>query len=242
MKPDRSGRSESLIRLARGGLAGILAAGVLVAATVAASPAAAQMGVGVGLRVGTAGAGADVGVALPGPFTLRAGVGTSVISAVESRLDNIPYRVEFPSILAMAGVDVALLGPLRLSGGAFWRSEGFTGEAEVAGSTNVGDEWFSGEGTLRASLDGERRLAPYAGFGFGNLGRGGWGVHADLAVAFIGRPTLKLEAEGPITEHPTFQEGLERERVEAEDDIRGRSYTRFWPILSVGVKVPIWGG
>lgn len=227
--------------LGRLGTSALLVAGCLSGSLWAgASPAAAQ--VGLGLRVGTAGVAADVGVAVPGPFIVRAGVGTSLISAVESRVENIPYRVEFPSILAMAGVDLAVLGPLRLSGGVFWRSEGFSGEAEVDGSTQVGDEWYSGSGTFRVDLDGERRLAPYAGFGFSSPGRGGWGVYADVAVAFIGDPALALEAEGPITDAPGFQEQLELERRRAQDDIRDRSYTRFWPILSLGMKVPLWGG
>ena len=74
------------------------------------------------------------------------------------------------------------------------------------------------------------------GLGFGHHTEGGFGFFADLGVAFVGDPEVTLTAEGPIASEPEIEEDLNREAQNIEDDAGG--YLKYWPIVSIGVKIP----
>jgi hypothetical protein len=59
----------------------------------------------------------------------------------------------------------------------------------------------------------------------------------DFGVAFVGDPEVSLRANGAIAGAPNIQENLDLEARDLEED--SGDYLKFWPILSLGVKIPL---
>ena len=207
-----------------------------LAGLLALAPAGlAAQGLSVGAKIGTVGVGGEAALGLTPNLTIRGGIGFMPFD-FESDIEDIDYSVEPPGMFMTAGVDLKLVGPLRLMGGFLYRSEGIAFAADVSGSTEVGDETFTSNGTLEGLVDSST-LSPYLGIGIGHAPGSGVGVFLDMAVAFTGDPTLELSATGPISQEPGFAAELERERSRAEEDLG--QYYRYWPILSFGIRFGI---
>jgi hypothetical protein len=216
-------RTQSLTIYALAGLLALAPAGI------------AAQGLSVGAKIGTVGVGGEVALGLTSHLTIRGGIGFMPFE-IDSDIDGIPYTVEPPGTFLTAGVDLKLLGPLRLMGGFLYRSDGISVLADVTGSTEVGDETFTSSGTLAGLVDSST-LSPFVGIGIGHATGSGVGIFLDMAVAFTGDPTLELSATGPISQEPGFAAELERERSRAEEDLG--EYYRYWPILSFGIRFGI---
>lgn len=230
----RSGVGTTRAALALGGaaLAGATFAGL---AHPVALTAQGPGQVSVALKAGTVGVGGDVAYALTDQLTLRAGLGLLPVG-YDGTFDDQEYRIEPPGRYLTLGADLHLLGPLRLIGGLLHRSEPVHFEADLEGSVEIGDQTFTSEGSLEGEIE-SASVAPYVGFGLGRSVGRGLGVYLDVAVAFTGDPDLTLEASGPITQEPGFQTELEREQALAQEDLD--SYYRYWPVLSIGVRLGV---
>ncbi|MCJ7630173.1 MAG: hypothetical protein MUO50_17505, partial [Longimicrobiales bacterium] len=123
--------------------------------------------------------------------------------------------------------------------GIMFRSGDFeldSGDLAEAGSLEIGDNEYNEAGTLHGSL-ATKSTAPFVGLGFGNHTQGGFGFFLDLGVAFVGDPDVSMKASGPIASVPGFQQDLDKEIQNIEDE--GTPYLKYWPIVSLGVKIPI---
>ncbi len=91
--------------------------------------------------------------------------------------------------------------------------------------------WGDGGGFGGSNSDGR------VGLGFGRHTQGGFGFFVDMGVAFVGDADVSLEAQGPLAAVPGIQQDLDLEVQDLEDDVG--SYLTYWPILSIGVKIPL---
>ena len=209
--------------------------GVLVGLTVAASPVAAQEGLGFGGFAGTLGLGAEAAVGLTDAIVVRGGFG---IVPFEPGIDGsgVALDLKLPSSYHV-GVDLYLNSAFRLSGGVLLRTDDPSVKGALTEPQEIGGTVFqpSEVGTLTGVIDGKDQ-APYLLIGFGKHTAPGLGLFVDLGVAFTGEPTVRLGAQGGSlspNEEP-LKSALEQEAREIEDDIS--AYAKYYPFLSLGVR------
>lgn len=190
-------------------------------------------GIGLGVRGGSAGLGADLGVALGPRLTMRGGLGFFP-GEYTATMEEIDYTVSAPGVNGLTGVDLHLLGPFRLTGGVLYRSRPFAGLASIRAGTRVGEMTVPEDGRIEADLR-FRSLSPFAGVGLGALTRG-TGLYLDVAVAMSGAPDLTLRASDNLNALPGFEENLERERRNILDELPRRV---LYPVVQLGVKAGI---
>ena len=193
----------------------------------------------VGGRAGTLGFGAEAALDLSEKVVARGGIG-SFFMEFDGDLDEVEYTVSPPSMTGTLGLNFYPSGrTFRLMAGVLFRSGGFelkSGDLSQAGSIEIGDHEYNDAGTLSGALD-SRSAAPFLGVGFGRHTRGGFGFFLDLGVGFVGEPDVSLTADGPIASAPGIQEDLDKEVQNVKDD--AGFWLRTWPILNLGVKIPV---
>jgi hypothetical protein len=169
---------------------------------------------------------------------LRAGA-TMMPVKPEGTFSDITFQVDLPSPLFSVGADLYLLGGLRLMGGVLIGTEQTDIVGIYSGTVNIGGQNYSGAelGNLLGELHA-KNLAPFVGLGFGKTVGPGVGLSVDLGGAFLGEPTLALNATGPCTQNTQcnaqLRQNLDREAAEVQDDLN--TYGRIYPILSVGLR------
>ena len=193
----------------------------------------------IGGRIGTLGFGAEAAFGLSDKLAVRGGLGSYFLE-FNSDLDDLEYTIKPPSMVGSVGIDFYPSGgSFRFIGGLMFRNEDFTAESDdisTVGGVEIGDVEYTESGTLHGAIS-NRTAAPFVGIGFGNHTRGEFGFFLDLGVAFTGDAEFSLEAKGDLANAPGIQTELAKEAQAAEDDFG--SYLRFWPILNLGVKIPI---
>lgn len=210
---------------------------LLVALTVllwAGAPGAASAQVGLVPRIGSAGAGADLGIALGSWLVVRAG-GSVFPYQPRFTFADIRWEADIPASAAVA-VDLHLGGsPFRISGGVFHMMDAVAFRGLLQGPVEVGgEEWSRSEvGDLLGTVEyGD--LSPFGSIGFGKAAGEGTGLFLEAGAALIGRPDVELAATGSAREDPAFGAAREREEAELEDDLAD---ARFYPILTLGVRI-----
>lgn len=212
----------------------------LAALLAALAPAGlAAQGLGVGAKIGTTGYGVDVGLGLNNTLVLRGGIAVSpeelfITDLIPSDIDGIDYTLEPPTVTFTAGVDLHVLGPLRLMGGLMYRTEDLVARGDVSGSYEIGDETYTEDGTIWATLD-QNEILPYAGIGLGKLSAGGFGIYLDLAVAYSGEADVTMTASENLSSLPGFTAELQKEADRFEED--AGIIKNLYPLLQVGVKL-----
>jgi hypothetical protein len=192
----------------------------------------------IGARAGTLGFGAEAALGLSDHLVVRGGLG-SFIFDFTGDYGDVEYTVTPPSMTGTLGIDLYPgIGSFRFMAGIMFRDGDFemeSGNITEHGPIEIGDGEYSEPGTLHGTL-ATKSTAPFLGIGFGRHTEGGFGFFVDLGVAFVGEAEVTLEAQGPIATVPGFQEDLEREAQYIEDE--AAPYLKYWPILSLGVKIP----
>jgi hypothetical protein len=82
-----------------------------------------------------------------------------------------------------------------------------------------------------------KRTAPYLGIGLAGQSR--FAILLDIGVGFTGTPLATLTAATTLTgaERTEFDTRLEEEQQRVRDEIDGRSYLKYHPVVSVGFKI-----
>jgi len=215
------------------GLAVTLLAGV--------RPAAAQLGVGV--KAGTTGVGAEAALGVGSRLALR---GSATLFPVEpsGSFSDVDYTVELPSPLFMVGADLypfgngfRIMGGLLLGAGETRLIGEYNGTVDIGGTEYNASELGDLNGLFTTS-----DAAPFVGIGFGKHFGRGLGVTLDLGVAFLGDPDLQFSATGPCTQNAScnaeLQAALDREEAAVQDDLD--RYARYYPIVNLGFKVGLF--
>jgi len=199
----------------------------------------AAQGFSIGGRAGTLGFGGEAAVGLSDNLAIRGGIG-SFFFEFTGEASDVEYTVSPPSWIGTVGVDLYPTGgSFRLMGGFLIRDGDITMESEdvsAAGGVEIGDVEYTESGTLHGTLS-NKTTAPFVGLGFGNHTRGGVGFFIDFGLAFVGDTDVTLEARGPLASAPGIQENLAEEAQSVEDD--AGEYLKYWPILNLGIKIPV---
>jgi len=202
-------------------------------------PTALAQEIGVGIRAGTLGIGAEGALALSDQLAIRGGLG-SFFFEVDGEMDGVDYTVTPPSFTGTLGLDFYPNGgAFRLMAGFMFRNGDFemeSGDISQAGGVEIGDEVYYDEGYLFGTVTSSS-AAPFVGFGFGKHTSGGFGVFFDLGLAFVGDPDVSMRATGAIASVEGFQQELDKEVQQIEDD--ATPYLKYWPILNFGLKFPV---
>lgn len=208
---------------------------VLLVAALGIPAAAAAQGLGIAARVGTLGLGGEAAVALTERVVVRGGLGLTPFEPTAT-FDDIDVTLTLPTWYNV-GVDLYLNGALRFGGGMLFKAD----DPELTGTFNapqdIGGTTFTPAeiGTLRGVIDSSDSV-PYVLLGFGKHTAPGIGLFLDLGVAFLGDPDVTLTSEGgTLSDDPSMQSALDQEAQDFEDDMR--TYLRFWPILSLGLRI-----
>ncbi len=211
----------------------------LFAALLLPIPLSAQ-GIALAARAGTLGLGGEAALGLGSRLVVRGGYGVMPYE-YDGTFQGETYTVALPKSYASAGVDFYPFGSgIRLMGGFLRRSGDVELSATFSGSRRIGDKDYTSSGTLEATVVQEK-TTPFLGIGFGKHTAGGFGLFLDLGVALVGEPAdVKLVASGPVATLPGIQQDLAREEAKIENDYG--TFLQYWPILSLGLKLPLGGG
>ena len=207
-------------------------------------PSALLAQISVAPRVGTLGVGVDVGLGLANVITARFGGGYwPGLDLTISDLDGIDYSATLPSTFT-AGFDLHPGGGgFHLSGGLLFQTNDLSLRATPSDDVGLGDGTYTPAevGTLAATLV-NKDVAPFLLLGFGKHGTGGVGLFLDLGVAFMGEPEIGISANGALAANSDFLADLGRHAASVEDDDALKTWGRFWPIVSLGLRIGVGGG
>jgi hypothetical protein len=204
----------------------------------AAPPVVSAQAFAVGARAGTLGLGGEVALGLSDVIVLRGGLGAFPFD-YEGEFDGEDYTVTFPSSIWTAGADLYLGGGgIRLMGGIMGKSDNIEMVSILTGTTEIGGTIYDASGTVTGVLE-QADIAPFVGLGFGKHTSGGFGFFLDLGVAFSGEPEINMSATGEIASIPGIEDDLQQEADQIEEDLG--SFVQYWPIVSLGFKIPLGG-
>lgn len=214
----------------------VLPAGILCLGVLAPTPLAAQFGLAA--RASTLGVGAEVSYRVNRMIGVRAGVNYLEFSR-DVAIENIDYHLTPHFENGAALLDFYPMGgSFHLSGGVLLnRNEGRM-VARLNQNIDIGGRTYTPSqiGSLTGTVD-FRSTAPYVGLGF--AGQGKIALLVDLGVGMTGTPRVGLVGVTPLTgpEKAEFDARVAQELAEVRADINDKSYLKFHPVLSVGVKI-----
>lgn len=212
-----------------------LALASLVSAT-ATAEAGAQMGIGV--RASTLGVGGELSYRASRYLGLRAG-GHYLTFSRSATIEGIAYDMTPRLQSGTAVVDLHPFGgAFHLSGGLLWNSNEGRVVAQLAGPVTIGGQTYqpSDVGELSGVVGYTSKYVPYAGLGF--AGRGRVSLLLDLGVAFSGYPQVALTGSSNLTGQAqvVFDQNVQQELQEFQAEIESRSYLRYFPVVSLGLR------
>lgn len=202
-----------------------------------ASPSRVAAQLGVGARIGTLGIGGEAALELSDRFVFRGGAGLSKLTA-STTFDGVPVVLELPEAWYNLGVDFYLNSALRLGAGVAYKPDDpsirgdFTGAVDIGGVTLTPAEI----GTLTGTIDSDDQAA-YVLLGFGKHTDSGIGLFIDVGTVILGSPTVDLQATGGTYPQDELDLLLREEARAFENDMK--TYLRFWPIMSLGLRIGI---
>jgi len=215
------------------------AATILRLAALLALPPTASAQVGVGVRVGTLGLGADVAFALSSNVQARGGGAIQPWNPT-STISDIEYTVNLPGTFVNVGIDLFPIGGgFRIGCGLLYEPDDVSISGEFTGNVDIGGRSYTGSevGTLTGTVS-SKATAPYAMIGFGKHASSGIGLFLDLGAAFVGKQELTLTATGAVASNPQFIADLEGERLDAEDYL---NKVKIYPMVNLGLRIGVGG-
>ena len=207
---------------------------IIAAIAVSPLPAHAQ-GAGIAFHVGTLGVGADIAASFGSHIGLRSGF-NFFPTDIDATVSDVDYQIDFASPTFTVMLDLYLLGPLRVSGGAVYTTDDIVLAGELTGPVDINGNVYSPAeiGTLTGTIL-TNELSPYAGIGLGNPGRSRFGLFLDLGVAFHGTPGFTLTAVGGSANTLLlFQSDLAAEEQSIQDDL---SKITVYPVATIGFYI-----
>jgi hypothetical protein len=211
---------------------------LFVIAALASAGSASAFGVGV--KAGTTGIGADVGVGIIP--TLSARVGYSYLS-FSTTIDDTDVRYDAKPKLSNGNLflDWSPLGPFRVTGGFIFNDN----KINVTGTPSGGTYTLNGTvyqasdiGSLTGTIKSGNQAAPYLGIGYGNVAGAGVNFYFDLGVMFQGSPKASLTATCgaglPAAQCSQLQANVAAEQTDLQSSV---SRFKYYPVASIGVTI-----
>jgi hypothetical protein len=208
---------------------------------------AAHAEIGMGLRVGTHGYGADLDFGLTEKLNLRVGYGllsysdtiedTDVVYEADADMSNASAILDWHPFASGFRVSFGAVGP------------GLTVDVvgqPTGGTYEIGDSTYTAAqiGTLNGQVKFANSVAPYIGIGYGNVVDKNHRVTFlfDLGVAYIGKSEVNLSATcGPTlsaaqcnTLQSQLASDIAAEQQELADDVGA---VEFWPVIQIGLGI-----
>jgi len=219
---------------------------LFVAVAAIVLPASAQHKLGIALRAGTLGPGAELAYSVSPKLNIRVSGSYFSLAVDEVQEDEPDIRWQGDVVIGAVGVnaDFHPFGNFfRLTGGININlfdvsATGTPTEAYCFGNVSGGvcdAKEFSASklGSLGASIGYASTIAPYAGIGFGKAA----GTHSrigfllDVGALYTGSPVVDLQGSGLLA--PTA--GMEN-----EDTLNtGLESFQFFPVVSLGLSIRI---
>jgi hypothetical protein len=199
---------------------------------------AASADLGVGMKVGTLGLGAEARWSPLPWFDFRLGANSYDYEDNGSQA-GINYDATFVLDNYYATGNFRFpLSPFRVTAGAFSNGNEFRMQSQDNGfaTFDIGSDTFdaSDVGILQ-SVTSFASTSPYLGVGFDFELLGKVGLNLDFGVLWQGDPEVTLEASGlasaPAAVQAALIPALEAERQELEDEV---SDFKAWPVVSLG--------
>ena len=200
------------------------------------APAAAQFGIAG--RVSTLGIGGEVSWRGNKTIGLRGGVNYFELTK-DATVENIAYRLKPHLENYTAIVDLYPLGgSFHLSGGMLYNKNRGVMNARLTSNITIGDSTYtpSQVGSLTGTVD-FRHTSGYLGLGF--AGRSRVSFLFDLGVGFTGTPRVGLVGTTNLTGQAkaAFDANVAKELQQIRDEIDGKSYLKYHPVVSFGLKI-----
>jgi|KBSSwiStaDraftv2_1062776.scaffolds.fasta_scaffold62623_3 hypothetical protein len=193
---------------------------------------------GLAARGSTLGIGVEVSYRVNRVVGVRAG-GNYFEFSKDATIENIDYTATPTFESGTAILDFYPMGgSFHLSGGLLLnRNEGRL-DAKLNSNIDIGGRTYTPAevGSLVGTVD-FKKTAPYLGIGF--AGRGRISILFDLGVGFTGTPRVDLIGQTPLTgpEKAEFDARVAQELAEVRADIEDKSYLKYHPVLSLGLKI-----
>lgn len=226
------------------------AAAVTLALSLAAwgQPAQAMQGnIGLGVRAGTLGLGAEVVTALDERVAVRAGAGflgfDIDLTGRFGLAGDRTAKLSLPTALLSLGVEFSFAsGLLRAGGGMVMRTHDpvHVITYEDGASISIGGGGYRYPEVLSVTTTlVSGTTAPYVLVGLGSNSGSGFGLVLDLGAVVHLTPRFDMTATGDprVMNSPGFQADLETERLQTESD--ASTFVNFWPVVSVGLRYGI---
>jgi len=198
---------------------------------------AGESGVALTLRVGTEGAGADLGFRFSDSLAGRVGFSAFLYSS-DKTYGDVDYEIDANLSLGNLLVDWYPGGrDFRLTGGAILNNNELKAVGVLVPGTTyeIGGVEYTAEelGSVDGVVDYDS-FAPYLGIGWGNPFNSSksWSFQVDLGVFYQGTGDLVLTAENPQN-IPGMEEALEAEAETVLDEIDDY---KIYPVVAVGVS------
>ena len=218
--------------------------GILWLGASSPTPLAAQFGLAA--RASTLGIGAEVSYRVSRVIGVRAGVNYLEFSR-DLAIENIDYHLTPHFENGSALLDLYPLGgSFHLSGGVLLNHNEGRMEARLNQNIEIGGRTYTPSarrvvsrqkiGSLTGTVD-FRKTAPYLGLGFAAGRRISFLL--DLGVGITGTPRVDLVGETPLTgsAKAEFDANVAQELAQVRAEINEKSYLKFHPVLSVGLRV-----
>lgn len=198
----------------------------------------------VSAEVGTLGYGANIAWAVNDTVELQAGwAGGDIAEAINDNFDanGVNYQVETDFSNPYLGVQMRPAANwFTVGAGIIVPDNDIQVRSNPVDSTNgaiyrIGGQDVSAKalGTLEGTVEHRNKLAPYMTVGFRPNLHNNWGVFGELGAAYLGKTDATVTAvNGDGTLSPTAQKAYAEQ---AERDIEGKDYARWFPIAKVGV-------
>lgn len=213
-----------------------LPAGVLILALLL--PNAAEAQIGLAARASTLGLGVELSYRLNRNVGLRVG-GNYLQFSRDATIENIDYHVTPHFESGAATLDLYPFGgAFHLSGGLLLNRNEGTMVARLNQNIEIGGTSYTPDqiGSLTGTVD-FRKTAPYVGVGLAGQGR--IALLLDVGVGMTGTPRVDLIGQTPLTgaARAQFDANVAQELAQVRAEIDGKSYLKFHPVVSVGVKI-----
>jgi len=207
---------------------------LFLAVAILATAGARAGGVAAGIKVGTLGLGADVTIGLHERFNLRAN-GNYMNFEYDDTIDDIDFTLDTDFKSGMALLDYhPFANGFRISGGAIFNESSINLTGTPTAPEKIGDNTYPPEliGELKGHLEFDD-VAPYVGIGFGQAvgEKQNLSFIFDLGVVFQSYE-VSLEATGPASQVPQFQQDLQKEEDDIQEDLDD---FEIYPVIAFGI-------
>ncbi len=207
--------------------------GVMMAAMLATGAAQAEMGLGLGVKAGTLGLGAEITKSFTETLNGRVGF-NSYKFTTSGKEGDVDYDID------MKWQSTALLldwhpggGSFRLTAGYMLNGNKLEMTAKPTSNYTIGDQTYTlaQVGTLTGTVDMDN--GPYVGLGWGNAGTKGFGFSFELGAIYQGSPKVNLNATGTLATDANFQTELTKEEKKAQDSLDS---FKWYPQIALGLS------